>query len=55
MFGWGGYGGWGYEESGPWGSEPVSKRALGKLDEAKKIFDKHIAEVDVSAGPVGGV
>lgn len=55
MWGYGGSGGYsGFEDegAGPWGSAAISQRAEAKLEEAKTLFDNHIALVDVSAGPV---
>lgn len=53
MFGF--YGMFGGEEYGPWGSATISRRAEGKLEDAKRIFDQHIAACDTSNGPVRGV
>lgn len=55
MWGFPGFGyGYGYEDPAPWGSAVISQRAEGKLEQAKSLFDNHIALVDVSEGPVSG-
>lgn len=51
-YGYGGLHGGLYEEAAPWGSAAISERAEGKLNEAKALFDNHIALVDVTQGPV---
>jgi hypothetical protein len=41
-----------YESRAPWGEAAISQRAQKKLDEAKLLFDRHIATVDTSDGEV---
>ena len=50
MFGFG-FGYWG-EDRAPWGEAAISKRAEGRLEQAKALCHNHIASVDCGAGPV---